>query len=33
MKWLRSMADIAVDVACALLGAVGALVEEWRDER
>lgn len=32
MKWLKSAADLAVDVATAVALTVAALVDDWRNE-
>lgn len=32
-RWIRSMVDLAVDVATALFLEVGALVDDWRNDR
>lgn len=32
MRWLRSIADFAVDFTAALVLGAGALLDEWRGE-
>lgn len=33
MKWLRSAADLAVDLATSVALSVAALVDDWRNDR
>lgn len=33
MKWLKSAADLAVDVVASVALTVAALVDDWRNER